>query len=201
MPTTPSRAGSLRLVGGRPCLDLVNTVSWRGDPSRREDHLGTGPDALTWLVRVGVVTEREAVRLRPDGDGVLRGLLAVRALLADFVDAAVDAGAPLGERPVPDALQDGVREAIGAAALRPGPAGQHWEIADADPRAPGRRILLDAHELLRLPGARVGRCADSDCGWVFHDTGRRGARRWCSSADCGNRHRVRRHYARTREAQ
>jgi predicted RNA-binding Zn ribbon-like protein len=175
-------------------------VSWRGDPARREDHLGTGADALTWLARVGVVAEAEAERLRPDGEGVLRALLAVRAVLAEFVDAAVEAGLPLGERPVPDALQDGVREAIGAAALRPGPDGHRWEIDSvADPRAPGRRILLDAHELVRLPGARVGRCADPDCGWVFHDTGRRGARRWCSSADCGNRHRVRRHYARTRE--
>ncbi|MCO1656211.1 CGNR zinc finger domain-containing protein [Pseudonocardia humida] len=197
MPTPPSRAGSVRLVGGRACLDLVNTVSWRGDPARREDHLATGADALTWLVRVGVVTAAESARLRPDGGRVLSSLVGVREELAAYVDAAVDAGGALREHPAPAALQDGVRDAIAHAALRPGPDGHRWQVAALDPRTPTRRILLDVHDLLGLPGARVGRCADGDCGWVFHDAGRRGARRWCSSADCGNRHRVRRHYART----
>jgi len=199
MPDPPSRAASVRLVGGRPGLDLINTVSWRGDPDRRADHLGTGADVLTWLLRVAAITAAESGRLRPVADGVRSHLVEVREELAGHVDAVVDAGGELGEHPVPAALQDGIRAAVAHAVLRPGAGGHRWEVAadPADPAVPVRRILLDVHDLLRLPGARVGRCADGDCGWVFHDTGRRGARRWCSSADCGNRHRVRRHYART----
>jgi predicted RNA-binding Zn ribbon-like protein len=199
MATTGSRAASVRLVGGRPCLDLVNTVSWRGDPARREDHLLAGPDALTWLGRAGMLTAAEAADLRGSAGPVLAGLLRVRAELGAHVDALVDeADGDLGALALPGPLQDGVREAVGHAELRPGPQGHRWVAMGLDAGTPVRRILLDLHDLLTGPGARVGRCADDDCGWVFHDAGRRGARRWCSSADCGNRHRVRRHYARTR---
>ena len=43
---------------------------------------------------------------------------------------------------------------------------------------------------------RVRQCGDDDCGWLFLDRSKNGSRRWCSSADCGNRARARRHYQR-----
>jgi predicted RNA-binding Zn ribbon-like protein len=179
-----SRAGSVRLVGGRPCLDLVNTVSWRGDESRREDHLRSGSDALVWLRRTGVLTAPEVDELSPVADAVLTALLAVREPLGPFADGAA---------PGP-ALQAGIRDAIAHSDL--GPTG--WTVSGLDARTAARRVLLDAYELARLPGARLGRCADPACGWVFQDTSKGGTRRWCSSADCGNRDRARRHYERTR---
>jgi predicted RNA-binding Zn ribbon-like protein len=45
---------------------------------------------------------------------------------------------------------------------------------------------------------RLRRCDDDGCGWLFLDTTRNHSRRWCSSGDCGNRDRARRHYARNR---
>jgi predicted RNA-binding Zn ribbon-like protein len=199
VPAAESRVASVRLVGGRPCVDLVNTVSWRFDPARHEEHLRAGPDALTWLGRVAVLDPAEVEALRGDADAVLAGLVGVRTALTPYVDAVVDEdGGALAARALPAELQDGIREAVRHAELRPSPDGHRWIVTGPQPRTPVRRILLDLHELLARPGARLGRCADDDCGWAFHDTGRRGARRWCSSADCGNRHRVRRHYARTR---
>lgn len=199
MPAEESRVGSVRLVGGRPCIDLVNTVSWRLDAARHEEHLRAGPDALTWLGRVAVLDPAEVEGLRGDADPVLADLLRVRTALTPHVDAVVDeAGGDLTARALPAELQNGIREAVRHAELRPSPGGHRWVVSGAEPRTPVHRILLDLHELLSRPGARLGRCADDDCGWAFHDTSRRGARRWCSSADCGNRHRVRRHYARTR---
>ncbi len=50
--------------------------------------------------------------------------------------------------------------------------------------------------LLDPPGP-LRRYDDPLCSWVFLDTSRGYRRRWCSSADCGNRARVRRHAART----
>jgi predicted RNA-binding Zn ribbon-like protein len=187
MPDSGSRAATVRLVGGRPCLDLANTVSWRGDPDRREDHLRAGGDALVWLRRVGVLTAAEADELTPAADAVLAGLWAAR----DAVVPLVHDGAGVGP-----ALQAGIRDAIAHSDL--GPDG--WTVRDLDASAPARRILLDAYELVRDPRARVGRCADPVCGWVFQDTSKGGTRRWCSSADCGNRDRVRRHYERARGA-
>ncbi len=43
---------------------------------------------------------------------------------------------------------------------------------------------------------RVHQCEDHACGWVFIDTSPRQNRRWCVSAECGNRNRVRLHYQR-----
>jgi predicted RNA-binding Zn ribbon-like protein len=185
--SSASRAGTVRLLGGRPCLDLVNTVSWRGDPARHEDHLRSGADALVWLRRAGVLTAGEAETLQPDVDRVLPGLLAAREQVTAFADEA---------RVGPE-LQAGIRDAIGHSELRWG-AQPPWTVLALDPRTPSRRILLDAYELARTPRARIGRCADPACGWVFLDTSKGGTRRWCSSADCGNRDRARRHYERSR---
>src|SRR3712207_4825920 len=90
-----SRAATVPLVGGRPSLDLVNSVSWRGrDPDHREDHLRTADDCLVWCVRAGVLTTDEAARLREGGDGGLGGLVASlhalrRVVGAHLVDAEV----------------------------------------------------------------------------------------------------------------
>ena len=60
-------------------------------------------------------------------------------------------------------------------------------------------MVWDAAELLVSGRAeRVGSCSDPDCAWVFLDTSRNRSRRWCSMADCGNRHKARRHYERNR---
>jgi predicted RNA-binding Zn ribbon-like protein len=71
--------------------------------------------------------------------------------------------------------------------------------------APGRRWVAPAtvdqvlstlaRELIGLLAgpeqARIRECAADDCGVVFVDTSRGGARRWCSMARCGNRRKVR----------
>jgi predicted RNA-binding Zn ribbon-like protein len=47
-------------------------------------------------------------------------------------------------------------------------------------------------EILAGPLAeRVRECGGDNCGLVFVDTSRSGARRWCSMERCGNRHKVR----------
>ena len=192
MPT--SSVETIRLVGGRPCLDLVNTVSWRGDPARWEDHLTGAGDCLTWAVRAGVLTteERDTLAATLAGDAaaavrMLRRLVELRELVAADV-TGVDP--PRVERLEP-LLQDAVRHGR----LRPtAPDGDGfaWHVDHLDERTVARRLALDVLDLLAGP-RRLGRCADDECGWVFLDTSRGGSRQWCSSADCGNRHRVRRH--------
>ncbi|WP_424570894.1 CGNR zinc finger domain-containing protein [Streptomyces sp. CH-036] len=61
-------------------------------------------------------------------------------------------------------------------------------------------LALRTEDLLSGDGlGRVRRCEGPGCGWFFLDRSRRGTRRWCSSQDCGNRDRARRHYSRTRQ--
>ncbi|MEV7950884.1 CGNR zinc finger domain-containing protein [Streptomyces rubiginosohelvolus] len=61
-------------------------------------------------------------------------------------------------------------------------------------------LALRTEDLLSGDGlGRVRRCEGPGCGWFFLDRSRSGTRRWCSSQDCGNRDRARRHYSRTRQ--
>jgi predicted RNA-binding Zn ribbon-like protein len=88
-----------------------------------------------------------------------------------------------------------------AAPTKPGddsgsPRGYRWMVSDIDEHTPRRRLALDLEALLTAPLGRIGACADEDCQWIFLDTSRAQNRRWCSSADCGNRHRVQQHHRR-----
>jgi predicted RNA-binding Zn ribbon-like protein len=61
------------------------------------------------------------------------------------------------------------------------------------------RLAVHAWQLLQRDAAgRLRECRDDSCGWLFLDRSRNGSRVWCSSADCGNRSRARRHYRRHR---
>jgi predicted RNA-binding Zn ribbon-like protein len=193
MSASGSRIETLRLVAGRPCLDLVNTVSWRGDPSRREDHLRTVVDVLTWARRVNVLSAEEAALLGEAGardEALAEGTLFEVHHLRDLVVATLVGAEP----PRVEPLEAPLREAVGHSHLRPAGDGHRWQVVDLDARTVPRRLALDVLDLLEHPVGRLGSCADRSCGWVFLDTSKAGTRRWCSSADCGNRHRVRRHY-------
>ena len=187
MSSIGSRISTVHLVGGRPCLDLVNTVSWRGDDARREDHLTSSEDCLVWCRRAGVVTEEEAGELA--GLDVRSPLLTLRsALTRHLADAEPPAlerlPAVRGQRAAPQRS----RQARGA---------RQWEVTTLTGATPAHRVALDLLDQLTNPPGPVGRCADPACGWAYVDTSRGHRRRWCSSADCGNRERVRRHAART----
>ena len=204
MLTARSRAATLPLVAGLPVLDLVNTISWRGAPDRSEDHLQDAESCLVWAARAGVVTTAEADQLRGHLERALRAaetlpaeLRQLRAVVADVVRTPSDVARH----------QAGtmIASAIGRAELAPvGASTEHapyeWRVSTLDEHTISRRLALDLHALLTSGSGRVGVCADPDCQWVFLDTSRGHQRRWCDSRDCGNRHRVRLHQQRRREA-
>jgi len=187
MSSIGSRISTLHLVGGRPCLDLVNTVSWRGDDARREDHLTSSADCLVWCRRAGVVSDEEATELA--GLDVLSPLLTLRSALTRHL---ADADQPELER-----LRPYVDNALRYSDLVQRGERAQWEVTALTGDAPAHRVALDLLDQLTNPRGPVDRCADPRCGWAYVDTSRGHRRRWCSSADCGNRERVRRHAART----
>ncbi|WP_246485921.1 CGNR zinc finger domain-containing protein [Kribbella qitaiheensis] len=68
-----------------------------------------------------------------------------------------------------------------------------WETGDL-----ATALVLSAARLLeREDLTRLRECQDDDCGWLFLDQSKNKSRRWCSSGDCGNRARAKRHYERT----
>lgn len=173
------------LIGGQLLLDLLNTVSWRLDDSRWIDLLATSAALDDWCAAVGLSARRntkleDVTRVRETAYVVVlplaRGEEPAQVDLEALQDLLVDAlsrAKPTGVRPL-DWTTDDVPATLALSAAR----------------------LLEHEDLSRLR-----ECQDDDCGWLFMDRSKNGSRRWCSSRDCGNRARAKRHYQRVRAVQ
>jgi predicted RNA-binding Zn ribbon-like protein len=187
----------LKIVGGDPALDLVNTVGDDRVPDPFDDY----GSFAAWAARVGVIDGTTAARLAARGrdrpDTAERALTAARDLrkVVDAVLRPLAAGA--GEPPL-DALAQLVALA-GAAVERArlvredGTFGLSWDGDHLE--RPLWPLASAAVDLLRSgPLDRLKAC--EDCPWLFLDTSRNRSRRWCSMDDCGSRSKMRRYRAR-----
>jgi predicted RNA-binding Zn ribbon-like protein len=194
------RPSPFELVGGDVALDLLNTVSWRGDPERRIERIPDFTSLVHWSTRAGLVAATTAHDLARAGAGsaiaadasaqMARGL---REDLYSLVDAHIDRVA----HPAACLLRIKARfvTALGRASITSLPL--VWEVSPESPAALVDLLTLRAVRLLESDAMnRLGRCSNRSCGWVFVDRSRNRSRRWCSSTDCGNRDRAARHYAR-----
>jgi predicted RNA-binding Zn ribbon-like protein len=182
-------------LGGRPALDLVNTLRerWR----RRVETLASPPDLGLWLARAELVAEQPRVT---------RALLHEARELREAIDLCVEA--TVAREPAPRgaiAYIDGWLLDAGAC--------PRLEVADegrprlgerppSDPaRAAVATIALDAARMLGIEeqARRVRICASETCSARFYDRSPAAQRRWCSMALCGNEAKARRHRARVRE--
>ena len=193
-----------KLVGGSLCLDLVNTVGWRGRADDANDRLTSYEELVHWQLHTGALGPAELRRLlaearrRPDDAArVLDSAIALREAIARLLDPG--ARTRRADLAVLNAL---LSRAPTRASLVPVEAGYRW----ADERAavlerPLWLVAWDAADLLTSERrAWVRACDDSECGWMFLDLSRAKTRRWCSMEDCGNRAKARRHQARARQA-
>jgi predicted RNA-binding Zn ribbon-like protein len=196
------------ISGGHPSLDFTNTVSRRMDPTSNRERLTHYGRLISWSQQAGLVTAKEAERLRVAAGArpraataTLRRAIVLREAIFDlFVTIA------RGKRP-PAAALDTVNAALpGAmASLRVGPErdGFGWRFAhdDADLGPMLAPIVRGAADL--LTGAdreRVRECGSDTCFWLFLDHSKNGTRRWCDMKVCGNRAKARRHYQREKKA-
>ena len=193
------------LVGGHPALDLVNTVSWRLDDGRRRDNVVDLVSLLGWCQRAGLMdaaTAAELAEMSPPDDTlthrVLSDVRGLREKLATVLELHMDTRST-GAVVIPPELRACLVNALSRSDLTGSPA--RWVLRVRQPSdlpdllAVLALDLLQSHELHRL------RCCEGPgCGWLFLDRTRSNTRRWCSSSDCGNRDRARRHYARQRDA-
>jgi predicted RNA-binding Zn ribbon-like protein len=205
----PARAvTALRLIGGRPCLDFVNTLAWRGT-DRPNDRIADYAALLAWSRRAGLDTAGDAKALRRQA---ATGTAAAAATLARaielrealhrlFTDATgvrpddlARLNAELARAP------ERQRLALRGDALGWLEAGQERRLDRLlGPIAWSAADLLVERTAGAAPGSSGGRikaCADADCGALFYDASRNRSRRWCVMEDCGNRAKARRHYAR-----
>jgi predicted RNA-binding Zn ribbon-like protein len=195
-----AHSDSFELVGGDLALDLVNTVSWRGDPERRIERIPTFESLVHWSSRAGLLEDPAARRLMRsaaiDAAAAERSARRVRGLREDLhlIIASHLEGTPLPPGAL-NRLRLRYREALPDTSPTTLPL--TWEISPGSPAALAHSLALRAMRLLQSDDVnQIGRCADDACQWVFIDHSRNHSRRWCSSTDCGNRDRAARHYAR-----
>lgn len=198
MAESPTQGERFARVGGHPAVDLVNTVDWRLDPERRSDRLASFSDVLAWCAETGQLSQAEigwlSKEAHKDPQTTAEECISVLELREHTYKALIDPDETTAE-----AIATEYREAMDHASLVFSTPDNGWTWADSNltVRSPRHRLARIIVGLLTDPAAHpVRQCQDEACGWVFLDNSPRRNRRWCVSADCGNRNRVRRHYQR-----
>jgi predicted RNA-binding Zn ribbon-like protein len=180
----------MRLDGGHPALDLVNTVYGQVGGPVEADVLAVPQDLVTFARRAGI-----AGAATPASAAALAGARALRDALDVLLRAHLAGDPPAAARAPVEAA---ARAALAAASLRPRGDALAWEWPDADAHTPVHRLAHAALELLTSEAdlSRLHQCAA--CRWLFLDRSRGAGRRWCSMADCGTEAKKRRYVQRRR---
>jgi len=206
--------GKLALVGGRPCLDFINTIDWRLDPDRRRDTLDDYSALLAFSQRVKLIDEtavsilQERARRFPEDS--MRAFTEARSF-RETLTALIDAGKGLNASQVEPTTFAPLLERFASLRQRAHAFERlSWEDGRliATPRRelelldhPWLMLVRDAEVLLFSPSAaKIRICAAQGCGWVYVDSSKNGTRRWCSMKNCGNREKARRFSRRQKDA-
>ncbi|MFG1813345.1 CGNR zinc finger domain-containing protein [Kribbella sp. NPDC049174] len=214
------RKEELRIVGGHPALDLVNTVAPRlpGETGGR-DYLPDPAELLAWSRRIEIVDPADAEAVAavwgsaPDlAEKALRATVEIRE--ATYVVLAQRASG-VGPKPADFEQQQGpaferlmLRWAAASArsmlvSTDSGPGVADLQVGTSPALMIPDRLVATAVELLRTVELRQLRACpvdDGGCGFLFLDRSRNGSRRWCSMDDCGTRAKIRKLSARRRSA-
>lgn len=191
-------------LGGHLVLDFVNTVPWRWDANRTADRLPDAFALIGWCRAAGLFGEERADELRAEAETDPGRALVVAEQARGFREELHGLLRPVavGQEP-PAAGVERVRQAIAEAITHAEidtVVPLRWVVEVRGTEDLPRALALSAWELLQFEDlTRLRQCQDSGCGWLFLDRSKNASRRWCSSADCGNRTRARRHHARHRD--
>lgn len=189
--------GTYKLIGGRICLDFVNTLAWPGQ-DREHDWLDPWTNVIDWSTASGLLSKPEADELTRGyaGDPVrVASAMAVlrrrRRVVRRLVEPLADGESP--DRRATSELNDLLLSAPSPRKIDPVTLEWIWTPPECleDVAAP---VIFDAAELVvEADHRRVGKCT---CGWLFYDQSRNRSRRWCDMADCGSRDKSLRYYHR-----
>jgi predicted RNA-binding Zn ribbon-like protein len=204
MPTA-SPVTTMKLVGGDPCLDFVNTVGGRvpaagAAPARvRDDKLRSYRDLVAFALRARLVDQATGRRLLRRAQARPRAATAALRRAQLFREALYRTLQALarGRPPAPAdlaAINAEIKATRAREVLAGGGEGLRWEWRGPERlESPLWPIVRAAAALLPSAGrVKVGQCGGEDCGWLFLDRSRNRRRQWCTMEDCGNLAKVRR---------
>ncbi|NEJ72061.1 hypothetical protein GR197_16175 [Rhizobium phaseoli] len=187
---------NMRLSGGHPVLDFVNTVDSRGD-RWGPDLLDSFDDLVIFARRVGLTADR--------GDSAL-GLTASQGDAFEALRAGKELRECLyrlflvehrGGRPSQDDIAY-LEEAATSGRARQTfhHDGETWTWMQKlkEPLDLVHLLALSGADLLATKPERrpIRECKGANCGWLFLDHSKGGRRKWCSDESCGTHSRVKR---------
>ncbi len=190
-------------VGGRLCLDFVNTVDWRGRQERGE-YLNDYGDLLVWSRHLGVLSESEYTALekaslihKEEADKVYRKAIEYRETIYRTFSSVAS-----GTEPHASDIRAINEELMRASIHRRLVKTESGYSLGFDGEPSLNRMLWQISssvtDLLTSSEPNwVKRCGSEECGWLFYDTSRNRSRKWCDMKECGNRMKAKRHYSRT----
>jgi predicted RNA-binding Zn ribbon-like protein len=213
-----SAAAEMKLVGGRLCLDFINTVDARKTDSPRTesrsrctvlgDKLHDYSDLVAWSRHSGIITAKEAERLiqsskrnAREAKNVFDRAIALREALYRICKAIMKGRSP--QAVDLDTVNHELLPARANERLSHQANGFTWEWVGNE-AALDRMLWSIAHSAAELfttgDLSRLRECGSKDCGWVFEDTSKNRSRQWCDMRDCGNVAKVRRYRTRLRRS-
>jgi len=205
---TASSQSKFEYIGDDPALDFVNTIDNRDDPERRKELLNSYADLVAWGRGAGLLTEAEAERLRlkaarSSGQAraaVRRAKILREALYRIFSAVAEERQPAAGDVELLDSFDKQAMAHRRIGRQEPGGYGWQWRTDGDDLDLVLWQVAKAGAELLTSDLVyNVRACAAERCRWLFVDTSRNRARRWCDMRICGNREKARRFQQRVRK--
>lgn len=196
-----SDASSLKLVGGRLCLDFMNTVGYRGCIDLGE-YFNNYQDLVAWSRHAGTISHREAKTLSlkaakypAKAQYALSRAIELREIIYSIFSAVAEDKPPakkdLG------VFNNYLSRTMTLSRIIQTKNGLFWD-------SNGDKVNLDwiinpivrsaADLMVSEELQKIKKCADPICGWLFLDISRNQSRRWCDMKDCGNRAKASRFY-------
>jgi predicted RNA-binding Zn ribbon-like protein len=197
---TPEHIRAMRLVGGNPALDFVNTRSGPPIAEPDADSLCEYADLVAWARYAGLLTDAESIGLARLARNHAREARKTfdRAINARATIDAVFRTVSRGERPsapLLDQLASLEADALEHGRLVEGSSGFAWRWQADDLGRPLWPVVHTAVEL--LTAGRLDRLKGcGGCRFLFLDDTRNGSRRWCSMDDCGTAQKMRNYVTR-----
>ena len=204
---TKPYAETFRCPGGELCLDFCNTGQAARD-TRQEEWLSDYGELAAWLQATGALSAKQANAVRDGAESapeaaqrVWSRALRLREALTRVLIAKAQRRAPFTDDL--HLIEHEYARSARNARLAPAEDGFRWTV-DGEARDPDvalRPLVESAVSLMTSPRmARLRRCGNATCYWLFLDETKNASRRWCEMASCGNLMKVRRHRARARRA-
>jgi len=195
-----------KFIGGRLCLDFVNTVGGRKKHEEKpfpeniviNDKLQNFNDLVAWGKDSGIFTEAEEKYFlnmyeKNEQEKFFKKAIELRESLFKIIYNLINK-----KEPEESAIQILNREYSAANANKKLVYAENKieRRFSKDPLNPDYLVWLIAESAVKLLSSdllsRVKICSGDDCGWLFLDTSKNKSRQWCDMRDCGNLAKVRR---------